>query len=92
MENNEAYFLNVTYYYDIVHEKSQSVDKVVAKGEEALLKSVARNFGLIDGARCSIPPVTKLWLIDVYSDVDDKPVDGFGKFLKPGDESHYSSA
>jgi hypothetical protein len=80
MEYNEAYPLSVDYYYDIMHASGKNTTEVVADGKEALLKSVAENFGLIDGARCSIPPVTALWLIEVDSGSVDEPQNIFSKF------------
>ena len=80
MVNNQVNQLRVEYYYDILHDSGVDAATAVAKGEAALLNSVADHFGLIDGARCSIPPVTSLWLIDVTSRQQDEPVDAFGTF------------
>jgi hypothetical protein len=79
MQDNQATELKVLYYYDILHPDSIDPSTVVADGEAALLKLVAEHFGLIDGARCSIPPLTALWLIEVTSNATDEVVDVFGK-------------
>jgi hypothetical protein len=44
-----------------------------------LLTSVAANFGLISGDRCSSPPVSLLWLIEVTSNPPDEYKQVFGK-------------
>ena len=80
MANNQANELKVEYYYDILHDSSVDVASAVASGEAALLDSVAQYFGLIDGARCTVPAVTTLWLIDVTSRQQDEPVNAFGMF------------
>lgn len=79
MDNNKATQLNVQYYYDILHDSSANEATVVAKGESDLLSKVATHFGIIDGARCSIPPVNDLWIIQVSSKPEDTYVNGFGK-------------
>ena len=66
VEDNEAYLLTADYYYDIMHDASLNTADVVETGKAALLRSVAQHFGLIDGARCSIPPVgTSAFLLDL---------------------------
>lgn len=87
MANNEVYQLQVEYYYDILHDSGVDEATAVAQGEAALLTSVANNFGLIDGARCGIPAITELWLIDVTSSKQDEPVAVFDECLElvPGD-------
>ena len=79
MQDNQATELKVQYYYDILHPDSVDTAAVVAGGEAALLELVAEHFGLVDGARCSIPPLTALWLIEVTSNATDEAVDVFGK-------------
>lgn len=78
MANNQVNELKVEYYYDILHDLSVDVATAVASGEAALLEDVAGYFGMIDGARCTVPPVTTLWLIDVTSRQQDEPVNAFG--------------
>ena len=78
MADNQVNELKVEYYYDILHDSSVDVATAVASGEAALLEDVAEYFGMIDGARCTVPPVTTLWLIDVTSGQQDEPVDAFG--------------
>ncbi|CAB9525755.1 expressed unknown protein [Seminavis robusta] len=77
MSDNQASVLFVEYYYDIQHDTTVDAASVVAQGEADLLNIVASHFGLIDGARCSIPPVTALWLIEVTSEPADEVVDVF---------------
>ena len=79
MEDNEAYSLTADYYYDIMHDSGLNTTEVVEVGKAALLNSVAQHFGLIDGARCSIPPVHALWLIDVASGISDTHESQFSK-------------
>ena len=79
MENNEAYPIEADYYYDIMHDSTLDTTEVVAEGKAALLDNVAKHFGLIDGARCSIPPVHSLWLINVASGDSDVHEDQFSK-------------
>ena len=79
MENNEAYLIEADYYYDVMHDIGLDTAEVVAKGKAALLDNVAKHFGLIDGARCSIPPVHSLWLINVASGDSDVHEDQFSK-------------
>lgn len=74
--------LNVDYYYDIMHDAGRDTTEVVAEAKEALLNSVAKHFGLIDGARCSIPPVTALWLIEVDAGAADERQDLFSSCLE----------
>lgn len=82
MGDNEVYFLRAEYYYDIKYDLGEDVSSVVAKGEAALLNSVATEFGLIDGARCSIPSLTTLWLIQVASASTDELVPEFGTWRR----------
>lgn len=79
MEYNEAYSLSVDYYYDIMHDAGLDTTETVADGKAALLDSVAKNFGVFDGSRCSIPPVTALWLIEVSSGPADSHESEFSK-------------
>jgi len=79
MADNQAYALRIEYYYDILYHSGTTEEEAVKEGEAALLKSVAGNFGLVDGARCQIPPVQTLWLIEATSDPMDQSVN-FSKF------------
>jgi len=81
MSNNQANWIEIEYYYDILHSSDMDVATAVADGESALLTSVAKHFGLIDGARCSVPPTDSLWVTDVTSRQQDEPEVVFGTSL-----------
>ena len=83
MEDNEAYLIEADYYYDIMHDAALNTFEVVEASKQMLLDQVAIHFGLIDGARCSIPPVHSLWLIDVDSSALDVHENQFSKWNLP---------
>jgi len=76
---NQVSSISVEYYYDILHDNSEDEAAIVAQAEADLLADVAAAFGLADGARCSIPPINALWLVDVESDPQDELMQFFGK-------------
>ena len=89
LEHNSAKFLNAKYFYELLafdsrnsHDYNITMTALVSYAERDLLVQLAGDVGMINGARCIIPPASRLWIVDVRSEPDDEIIEYLGKTNK----------
>lgn len=79
-QHNTAASIEITYYYDLLRDKNVAKSTVLAQSKADLINSIASEYGLLDGGRCSLPPINQLWVIKVDSpELEDTHINDFGK-------------